>query len=58
VAARHLDDYRSAIWNAITACGDIDTMAAIVGGVVALSVGKAGLPAEWLARREELKFET
>lgn len=34
--------------------GDMDTTAAIVGGVVALAVGRAGLPAEWLARREPL----
>ena len=54
VAARHLDDYQSAIVNTIRAGGDIDTNAAIVGGIVALAVGAAAIPKDWLADREEL----
>jgi ADP-ribosylglycohydrolase len=54
VASRHLDDYRSAILGTIRAGGDIDTNAAIVGGVVALAVQADGIPSDWLADREEL----
>ena len=54
VAARHLDDYQSAIVNAIRAGGDIDTNAAIVGGIVALAVGIDAIPKDWRADREEL----
>jgi ADP-ribosylglycohydrolase len=39
---------------AIRAGGDIDTTAAIVGGIVALAVQADGIPADWLAEREEL----
>jgi ADP-ribosylglycohydrolase len=54
VAARYLDDYQSAIVQAIRAGGDIDTNAAIVGGIVALAVQADGIPADWLADREAL----
>lgn len=54
IAARYLDDYQSAIVQAIRAGGDIDTNAAIVGGIVALAVQADGIPADWLAGREEL----
>ena len=54
VAARHMDDYESAIVNTIRAGGDIDTNAAIVGGIVSLATGAAGIPDDWLADREEL----
>lgn len=56
VAARHLGDYRGAIANTVRARGDIDTNAAIVGGIVALAVGEDGIPAEWLAVREPLQM--
>ena len=52
VAARHLDDDRSAVVAAIRARGDIDTNAAIVGGIVALATGAAGIPTGWRAGRE------
>lgn len=54
VAARHLDDYQTAVVNAIRAGGDIDTNAAIVGGVVCLAAGEVGIPTDWRADREEL----
>ena len=54
IAARYLDDYQSAIVQTIRAGGDIDTNAAIVGGVVALAVQADGIPPDWLADREEL----
>ena len=54
VAARYLDDYQTAVVQTIRAGGDIDTKAAIVGGIVALAVQVDGIPPDWLADREEL----
>ena len=54
VAARHLDNYQSAIVNAIRAGGDIDTNAAIVGGIVALATGVDAIPRDWRTDREAL----
>src|SRR5207302_2263414 len=53
-AARHLDSYVDALWAAVAAAGDIDTNCAIVGGILALANGRAGIPPEWLAAREPL----
>ncbi|MBA4189729.1 MAG: hypothetical protein C0467_17220 [Planctomycetaceae bacterium] len=53
-AARHLDDYQTAILTTIRVGGDIDTNCAIVGGIVALAVGQQGIPRDWLKDREEL----
>lgn len=53
--ARYTGDYHAAIWETVRQGGDIDTTAAIVGGVVVLATGREGIPPEWLARREELK---
>jgi ADP-ribosylglycohydrolase len=53
-AARYLDDYQSALVNTIMMCGDIDTNAAIVGGIVSLATGADGIPEDWLADREAL----
>lgn len=46
---RHADDYRTAIPAVIRCGGDTDTVAAITGGLIGTRVGKAGIPAEWLA---------
>ncbi|GAA1813101.1 ADP-ribosylglycohydrolase family protein [Luedemannella flava] len=54
VAARHLDDYPAAVRACVSAGGDADTTAAIVGGIVAGHTGRAGIPADWLAAREPL----
>jgi ADP-ribosylglycohydrolase len=54
VAARHLDDYPAALVSTIRAGGDIDTNAAIVGGIVSLAVGRDGIPPDWLRDREGL----
>ena len=54
IAARQLDDYQTAIVQTIRAAGDIDTNCAIMGGIVALATGREGIPADWLADREEL----
>jgi ADP-ribosylglycohydrolase len=55
-AARHLNDYEEAVWTAASVGGDIDTICAIVGGVVALGSGRDSIPAEWLASREPLNL--
>ena len=57
VAARHLDDFPAAVTACVAAGGDMDTTAAIAGGVVAAYTGVAtpgGVPAGWLAAREPL----
>ncbi|GHF58112.1 hypothetical protein GCM10018790_39910 [Kitasatospora xanthocidica] len=53
-AARNLADYRAAVWDAIAPGGDMDTVAAITGGVVAAHTGADGIPAAWPAAREPL----
>ncbi len=52
VAAHHMDDYETALWQAAGGLGDVDTTCAIVGGIVALSARR--IPAEWMQRREAL----
>ncbi|BCB82689.1 ADP-ribosylglycohydrolase family protein [Phytohabitans suffuscus] len=53
-AATWLDDYPAAIHACVEAGGDVDTTAAIVGGIVAAHTGTDGIPAAWLERREPL----
>ncbi|MFF5232474.1 ADP-ribosylglycohydrolase family protein [Dactylosporangium sp. NPDC000521] len=53
-AATHLADYRAAILACVEAGGDVDTTAAITGGVVAAAVGRDGIPQDWLTHREQL----
>ncbi len=53
-AARHLDDYASALWLTVSALGDRDTTCAIVGGIVALYTGREGIPSDWQRAREPL----
>jgi ADP-ribosylglycohydrolase len=54
VAARHLDDYPEAVWTAAAVADDVDTVCAIVGGIVAGRVGSAGVPARWREACEPL----
>jgi len=56
--ARHLDDYEEAMWATVSGLGDRDTTCAIVGGIVVLSCGRERIPADWLATREPLAFES
>jgi len=60
-AATGLGGYEDAMWrcaSGLTAEGaDRDTVLAIVGGVVALAVGAAGIPAAWREAREALAVE-
>lgn len=53
-ACQHLFDYEEALWLAVSALGDRDTICAIVGGIVALSAGVEAIPAAWRAAREPL----
>ncbi|MFI6866248.1 ADP-ribosylglycohydrolase family protein [Nocardia sp. NPDC050406] len=59
-AATYLHDYPAAITACIEAGGDVDTTAAIVGGIVAAHTGIGnradvkGIPREWLCAREPL----
>ena len=56
LAAAELDDYQEAMWLAARVGGDMDTTCAIIGGIVALSVGDEGIPAGWKKSRESLKW--
>lgn len=55
-AATYLNDYPGAIIACVEAGGDVDTTAAIVGGIVAshTGTGTTGVPAAWLTYREPL----
>lgn len=53
-AARNLHRFADALWDTVVVQGDMDTTAAIVGGIVALAVGEAGIPAPWRAKVEPL----
>ena len=52
VAANHPYDFAEALGKTISADGDCDTNAAIVGGIVALSAGRNRIPEAWLEARE------
>lgn len=57
-AARDPGDFAAALWRCADGYGDRDTTCAIVGGIVALSAGRASIPAAWLEAREPLKATT
>ncbi|MFD0685162.1 ADP-ribosylglycohydrolase family protein [Actinomadura fibrosa] len=54
VAATRLTDYEAAVRACPLVGGDMDTTAAIVGGIVAAHVGVEGIPEPWLEAREPL----
>ena len=56
MAAHHPRHFVEAIGKTISVGGDCDTNAAIVGGMVALSAGKASIPGDWLKARETIRF--
>ncbi|MFO0841837.1 MAG: ADP-ribosylglycohydrolase family protein [Gemmataceae bacterium] len=56
LAARHLDDLPASLWAVVEAGGDVDTLGAMVGGVVALHAPRT-IPPAWLAAREPLALE-
>lgn len=53
---RFQEDYPASLWAVLEAGGDVDTLGAIVGGVVALSAA-CTIPQAWLAAREPLALE-
>jgi ADP-ribosylglycohydrolase len=54
IAGRAADDFAQAMWDTVSALGDRDTTCAIVGGILALKTGRAGIPEQWLRNRERL----
>lgn len=56
-ALRHLDNYREALIATLEGDGDCDTNCAIVGGIVVLATGRAGIPSDWLQSREPLNLQ-
>ncbi len=54
VAVRHLTDYEQAVRSCVAVGGDIDTTAAITGGIVAAHTGAGGIPGAWREAREPL----
>jgi ADP-ribosylglycohydrolase len=56
-ASQQLDDYSRALGLTIAGGGDCDTNAAIVGGIVSISVGHEAIPADWQEARERFPFE-
>jgi ADP-ribosylglycohydrolase len=56
-ASRWLASYEEALWRTVEGLGDRDTTCAIVGGIVGARVGRAGIPARWLASREALEHD-
>ena len=55
-AAAHLTDYPEALWTGVRVGGDVDTTAAIIGGIVAMAVDIEGIPFAWRKTREELDW--
>jgi hypothetical protein len=52
IAARHADNFTDAMWTVARLAEDVDTVGAIVGGV--LAAGGTPVPAGWLAATEPL----
>ena len=48
------NQFEDAFWLTASGGGDVDTTCAMVGGIVAMTVGMDGLPTEWIKRREPL----
>ncbi|WP_242908384.1 ADP-ribosylglycohydrolase family protein [Actinomadura terrae] len=53
-ATRYLNDYPSGIRACVAAGGDMDTTAAIVGGIIATNTNLKGIPPTWQTSREPL----
>jgi ADP-ribosylglycohydrolase len=56
MAAHHLGHFVDALGKTISVGGDCDTNAAIAGGIVALSAGRAAIPSDWLKAREHIQI--
>ncbi len=53
-AAHHLDDFESAMWKAVSALGDRDTICAIVGGISIMSAPESSVPNHWKESVEDI----
>ncbi|MCA9075510.1 MAG: ADP-ribosylglycohydrolase family protein [Planctomycetaceae bacterium] len=53
-AGRFPDDYTEALWQTVSALGDMDTNCAIVGGILAARLGTNVIPDEWHDQCESL----
>jgi ADP-ribosylglycohydrolase len=53
-AKEHMGNYEEAIWQAASALGDVDTICAMVGGIIVAHTGTTGIPDEWRQYREAL----
>jgi ADP-ribosylglycohydrolase len=53
-AGENLTNYEEAIWQAASALGDVDTICAMLGGIVVARTGTAAIPEEWRHYREAL----
>lgn len=51
--ANHTDSFSEAIWTGVSALGDRDTIAAIIGSVVVLSAGTDSIPKHWISQAEK-----
>ncbi len=47
-AANHLDNFEDALWRAVSALGDRDTICAMVGSIVILNAPDNTVPQEWV----------
>lgn len=54
VVARHPDDYEEAIWTVAPLAEDVDTLCAIVGGILAGHLGEEAIPPAWRQAVEPL----
>lgn len=54
MASRFPEDYENALWNAAAVGGDMDTVCAITGGIIA--AGNHAIPDEWIRRRETVQL--
>lgn len=53
-ATRYRHDFEEAIWQALSAGGDTDTICAMIGGIIAPAVGYDEIPPAWIDQREPL----
>lgn len=52
-AAHNLNNFENALWKAVSALGDRDTICAIVGGIVIMSSDENNIPKNWIQSVEK-----
>jgi ADP-ribosylglycohydrolase len=53
-AGHYMSNYEEALWHTVSGGGDLDTTCAMVGGIVAMYVGRERIPQSWISKREAL----